>query len=311
MIDANLQKYLSLIKTVELGSFSRAAASLGYSQSGISRMIRDLEEEWQLTLLERDRTGVRLTSDGMRLLPYARELCQAYFRMQEQVDTVNGIQKGLLRIGTFSSVATHWLPRIIKRFEQDYPGIDYELLLGDYSEIENWIAEGRVDCGFLRLPTRPAFETIPLAADELMAVIPQNHPLANRKTFPVSALTEDAFMLLEKGGKAEISAVFEAYGLTPQVKFTVWDDYAVMSMVEKGLGISILPSLILRRIPYNVAIRPLSRPAYRQIGLALKARKTASAAVKVFLNYLQYREDSESPQREAGGPERKRENDHV
>ncbi len=311
MIDANLQKYLAFVKTVELGSFSRAAMALDYSQSGISRMIRDLEDEWRLILLERDRTGVRLTSDGMRLLPYARGLCQAYFRMQEQVDAVNGIQKGLIRIGTFSSVATHWLPRIIKRFEQDYPGIDYELLLGDYSEIEGWIAEGRVDLGFLRLPTRPAFETIPLAADELMAVIPKDHPLAGRAAFPVAAFAKEPFMLLEKGGKAEISAVFEARGLTPQVKFTVWDDYAVMSMVEQGLGISILPSLILRRIPYNVVIRPLDHPAYRQIGLALQNRGTASAAVKVFLNYLEYREDLGSPRWEVSGQNSEREQDHV
>ena len=162
MIDANVQKYLAFVKAVELGSFSRAAEALDYSQSGISRMIGDLEKDWNITMLERDRTGIRLTSDGVRLLPYARKLCEEYYRMQEQVDEINGLEKGLIRIGTFSSVATHWLPRIIKKFQADYPGIDYELLLGDYTEIEEWIAEGRVDCGFLRLPTRPEFETIAL-----------------------------------------------------------------------------------------------------------------------------------------------------
>ena len=124
MIDANLQKYLSFVKTVELGSFSKAAEALDYSQSGISRMIADLEKEWNIILLERDRNGVRLTSDGMRLLPYARNLCEEYFRLQEQVDELKGIQSGLIRIGTFSSVATHWLPKIIKRFQMDYPNIE-------------------------------------------------------------------------------------------------------------------------------------------------------------------------------------------
>lgn len=291
MIDANLQKYLSFVKTVELGSFSKAAEALDYSQSGISRMIADLEKEWNIILLERDRNGVRLTSDGMRLLPYARNLCEEYFRLQEQVDELKGIQSGLIRIGTFSSVATHWLPKIIKRFQMDYPNIEYEMLLGDYTEIETWIAEGRVDCGFLRLPTRPEFDVIELERDELMAVIPENHSFAGAETFPVQAFADEPFMLLEKGGKAEIAEVFAKHKIKPDVRFTTWDDYAVMSMVEQGLGISILPRLILRRIPYHIVAKPFDYPAYRTIGLAMKNRKTASAAVKRFIEYLDYRED--------------------
>ena len=96
-------------------------------------------------------------------------------------------------------------------------------------------------------------------------------------------------MLLEKGAKAEISEIFERAGLTPRVRFTTWDDYAVMSMVESGLGVSILPQLILKRIPYRIAARELDVPAYRNIGLALRDKKTASLAVKRFLEYLQYR----------------------
>lgn len=199
------------------------------------------------------------------------------------------MQSGLIRIGTFSSVATHWLPNIIKAFQKDYPDIDYELLLGDYTEIEEWIAEGRVDCGFLRLPANSDFDTIFLERDRLLAVISENHPLAGCERFPVKALCGEPFMLLEKGAKAEISEVFEKNGLTPNVKFTTWDDYAVMSMVESGLGISILPKLILKRIPYRIAAKELDVPAYRDIGLALKNRKTASLAVKRFIEYLEYR----------------------
>ena len=288
MTDSNIQKYLSFVKTVELGSFSKAAEALNYSQSGISRMIADLEKEWNIVLLERDRNGVRLTSDGLRLLPFAENLCREYNRLQEEVDELNGIQSGLIRIGTFSSVATHWLPRVIKEFQKDYPNIEYEMLLGDYTEIEEWIATGRVDCGFLRLPTKPDFDTIELARDELMAIIPSGHPLAKLPTFPVEALGDEPFMFLEKGGKAEIAAIFQKNHVTPDVKFTTWDDYAIMSMVEQGLGISILPSLILKRIPYNILAKPLDKPAYRTIGVAMKNRKTISAATKKFLEYLHY-----------------------
>lgn len=285
----NIQKYMSFIKTVEYGSFTKAAEFLNYSQSGISRMIADLEKEWNIVLLERNKGGVRLTSDGLRLLPYVQNLVKEYEKLQMQVDELNGLQSGLIRIGTFSSVATHWLPNIIKKFQKDYPQIDYELLLGDYTEIEEWILEGRVDCGFLRLPTRSELETVFLEQDKLMAIIPENHPLVNERKFPVTALCNEPFMLLEKGAKAEVSEIFEKCNLIPKIHFTTWDDYAIMSMVESGLGISILPQLILNRIPYKIIAKELDVPAYRKIGLAFRSKRNASLAVTRFLDYLQYR----------------------
>lgn len=288
-MDMNIQKYKAFITTVEYGSFTKAAEVLSYSQSGISRMIHDLELEWNVSLLERNRSGVKLTSDGVRLLPYAKSVCNEYGKLQMQVDQLNGLESGLIRIGTFSSVATHWLPKIIKEFQKDYPNIDYELLLGDYTEIENWIIDGRVDCGFLRLPTNPEFETIFLEQDELLAILPENHPLTKLSKISLTELCKEPFMLLEKGAKAEISALFERSGLEPKVHFTTWDDYAIMSMVENGLGLSILPKLILKRIPYKIVTKELDIPAYRNIGLALRNKKTASIAVKKFLEYLKYR----------------------
>ena len=115
-MDMNILKYMAFIKTVEYGSFTKAAEILHYSQSGISRMISDLEKEWKVSLLRRSRAGVQLSSDGQRLLPYAQRVCEEYQKLQNKVCELNGIQSGLIRIGTFSSVATHWLPNIIKEF---------------------------------------------------------------------------------------------------------------------------------------------------------------------------------------------------
>ena len=288
-MEGSIQKYLAFVKTVECGSFTRAAGVLNYSQSGISRMIGDLEREWQVTLLERGKSGVRLTSEGTRLLPYAKRVCDEYEKLQSEVDEINGLKSGLIRIGTFSSVATHWLPNIIREFQKEYPGIDYELILGDYTEIETWIEEGRVDCGFLRLPARKELEAVFLEQDRLLVVLPEGHPLAALEKIPVSALCGEPFMLLEKGEKTEVWEIFERNGFTLRVHFTTWDDYAIMSMVESGLGVSILPELILKRIPYRVVARELEIPAYRNIGLAWKEKKGTSPMLKRFMEYLDYR----------------------
>ena len=288
-MDMNISKYMAFVTTVEYGSFTKAAQILNYSQSAVSRMINDLENEWQISVLERGKTGVKLTSDGLKLLPYAKGLCDEYRKLQMQVDELNGLQSGIIRIGTFSSVATHWLPNIIKEFQKDYPNIDYELLLGDYTEIENWILEGRVDCGFLRTPTNAELDTIFLEQDRLLAILPQNHYLADKDKVSVADLCSEPFMMLKKGSNSDVLEIFEKVGLSPQVHFTTWDDYAIMSMVESGLGISILPELILKRTPYNLAIKELDIPTYRNIALAMRNKKTLSLAAKKFIEYLKYR----------------------
>lgn len=287
----NLLKYMAFVKTVEYGSFTRAAEMLHYSQSGISRMIADLEKEWGLSLLERSRAGVRLTAEGSLLLPYAQNLCREYERLQMQVDEMRGLQRGLIRIGAIASTATHWVPNIVRAFQRDFPNIDYELLLGDYEEVEKWVTEGRVDGAFTVLPVAEELEVIPLEKDELVAILPKEHPLAARETVALEALCHDPFLMLEiqADKPSSIQSLFLSRGLTPQVFFTTWEDYAIMTMVEKGLGVSILPSLILRRVPYHLAIRPLAEPAYRELGFVLRSREETSLAMKRFLQYLDAR----------------------
>lgn len=285
----NIQKYMAFVKAVEFGSFTKAAEALDYTQSAISRMINDLESEWGILLFERGRGGITLTSDGLKLFPQLKRVCNEHEMLLVQIEDLHDIQSGIIRIGTFSSVATHWLPNIIKMFKKDYPGIDFELLLGDYTEIESWISEGRVDFGFLRLPTKTEMETIVVEQDRLMVVLPQDHPIANCDKFPISELVNSPFMLLEKGAKAEVSEIFEQHQISPQISFTTWDDYAIMSMVENGLGISILPELILQRIPYQIIAKELEVPAFRNIGIGMREQKSLSLAAKRFLEYLAYR----------------------
>ncbi len=290
-MDSNLQKYQAFITTADCGSFTKAAEILGYAQSSISKMVADLESEWNVVLLERSRAGVQPTSDGLAMLPFARDLLSSYRKVQEQAAALSGVTTGFIRIGTFSSVAEHWLPPIVKKFQSDYPGVRYEFLLGDYSEIEQWLFDGRIDCGFLRLPTRPDYDTVSLEKDEYVVILPVGHPLSEKSRIHPQDLNGLPFMLLERGGKTEVSELLEQHRIKPDVRFTTWDDYAILSMVESGLGAAVLPRLILRRIPYHVEIRSFTEPFYREIGLAVKSENSCSATVKRFVQYLKYRDD--------------------
>lgn len=281
-----LQRYEAFLQAADKGSFTRAAEAMQYTQSGMSRMIGELERQWGLRLLARGRAGVRLTAEGRQLIDQVRRVCDEQRRLDQLVAQLNGLQTGLIRIGTLSSMATHWLPRIVREFQQDYPNIEYELLLGDYLEIERWVLDGRVDCAFLRLPAHAQLQTKFLARDRLMAVLPEGHPLAGRERVPLACLAQEPFLLLQKGGNDEILQLFRAEGLSPDVRFTTWDDYAIMSMAENGLGVSILPELILRRCPYRIELRELDPPAWRDIGLAVREREDLPLAVDRFLRYV-------------------------
>ena len=289
-MDYNLQKYMVFVKTVELGSFTKAAEALNYAQSSVSKMIADLEKECGVVLLERDRGGVHLTASGEQILPYARQLTEDYHRLESYVDGMSGVQTGIVRIGTFSSVAVNWLPNIFAEFQKDFPRIEYEMLLGDYEEVERWIAEGRVDCGFLSLPTGSPFDTVLLKEDEYVVVLPQHHPLADKEKIAAEDLEDEPFFLLEHGGRTEVTELLEKRKAYPKIRITTWEDYAIMAMVEKGLGIGILPRMILKKIPYHIVIRPLAEPYYRKIGIAVKNKKMLSPATSKFMGYLKYRE---------------------
>ena len=287
-MDSNLLKYRAFVKTVEMGSFTKAAESLNYAQSSVSKMIADLEKEWGIPLLQRSKSGICLTSFGEEILPYARRILRDFEDLEQQVDRINGIQSGIVRIGTFSSVAINWLPDVFAKFQKDYPGIDYEMLMGDYKEVAQWVEEGRVDCGFLRLPAEGNLDAISLKKDEYKVVLPMDHPLALAEYVDIHDLEGEPFLLLEHGGKTEVSEILERYHVHPQIRFTTWEDYAIMSMAEKGLGIGILPGLILQRIPYRIAIRPLKEPYYREIGLVMKDKKHLAPAVEKFMEYLDF-----------------------
>ena len=121
-------------------------------------------------------------------------------------------------------------------------------------------------------------------------VLPAGHPLVEKDAVAIEELSGLPFLLLEHGGKTEVSDLLERYHVQPDIRFTTWEDFAIMAMVERNMGVSILPDLILQRIPYRIEIRSLRKPYYRPIGLAIKSAKRLTPAARKFIEYLPFRE---------------------
>ena len=280
----NQSKYLAFLKTAELGSITRAAEALGYTQSAVSRVVAELEREWGLELLTRGRTGVELTSHGAAMLPYMQAVCNAEKELEEQVAELHGLTRGTLRVGTFASVSIHWLPAIMKEFLTRYPGIRFELVSKwEFAEVEDLIHRGQVDCGFLGLPVGAGLDTFPLCRDQLMAVLPSDHPLAGAPWYPMERFAEDPFIWIPEERDLELGLIFQEEGIRPNLQYTVNDDIAVLAMVEQGLGVSIRPELVLRNTGRRFAAIPLERPRYRDIVLAVRSGRPPSPLTARFL----------------------------
>lgn len=281
-----MNRYLALQKILELGSFTKAAEALGYTQSSISQMIASLEQELSIKLLSRSRTGVKLTLEGAELYPFIERSILQYQAMQEKAREIRGLDTGVIRVGTISSITCHWMPQLISGFQQRYPNVQFLFHQGDYTSIQEWIKIGAVDFGFITPPAVSDLETIPIKRGEMLAVLPQHHPLAAQTAVPLQKLAEEPFILLEEGHYSEPLEAFGAAGFTPRIKYTIHDDYAIMTMVEAGLGVSILAELMLRRNNYHIVCLPIEPPIFRNLAIGYKDKDSLPIASKYFIQYL-------------------------
>lgn len=280
------KKWEALLTAVELGSFTRAAARLGLTQSGLTHMMNALEREVGFPLLFRDRYGVRLTAVGERLLPAVQELIDANRRLENQISAQNCQKRENIRVAAYSSICMHWLPTIVQQFRWAYPDVSVDIRMGSVAEIFQWLREGKVDLSFASRRDQGRYDWVPLWDDPLLAILPPDYPLGDGGSFPVPAFQGKEFLMPSLGFDLDILEVFDAQGVRPDIRDnTSVEDAAILSMVEHGLGVSILSQLVLQGRRDNVRTLPLDPPASRHIGIAALSLAEATPVIRAFIDY--------------------------
>ena len=281
-----LDKYEVLVAVVEQGSLTLAASALACTQSAVSHSLDSLEKELGFPLLKRGRGGVRLTAEGEKLMPAVRALLASAEQLQQTASAIRGLDAGTVRIGAFTSVAVHWLPGVLKMFQADYPNVDFKLLNGDYHDVEQWIENGSVDIGFVNVPCALDCEVITLMEDRLLAILPLGSRFASYPRFPLVECETEPFISLLESSDHDARRALEAAGVQPNVRFYTTDDYAILARVEQGLGMSIMPELLLKGRNDRLQILPLIPEARRTIGMAIAASEKAGPATRRFADYV-------------------------
>lgn len=279
------KKLEALLMAVDLGSFTKAAEVLGYTQSGLTHMMNSLEKEVGFTLLERGRSGVRLTEEGERIAPAVREFLQANARLDSVIEQVASSRTEIIRVSAYASIAMHWLPGIIQRFREEYPDVDVDIRMADHVDVPyELLAQGKMDAILVSPQDEGQYEWVHLADDPMFAVLPKDFDTQGMTAFPLAAFEARDFIMPSQGFDKDIMRIFNRIGVKPHILPTWVDDPTVISMVSHGLGVSMMTELTVRGRTDGVKLLPVEPASSRELGLAVRSLDAASDGLRHFID---------------------------
>lgn len=279
------KKLEALLMAVDLGSFTKAAEVLGYTQSGLTHMMNSLEKEVGFTLLERGRSGVRLTEEGERIAPAVREFLQANARLDSVIEQVASSRTEIIRVSAYASIAMHWLPGIIQRFREECPDVDVDIRMADHVDVPyELLAQGKMDAILVSPQDEGQYEWVHLADDPVFAVLPRDFDTQGMTAFPLAAFEARDFIMPSQGFDKDIMRIFNRIGVKPHILPTWVDDPTVISMVSHGLGVSMMTELTVRGRTDGVKLLPVEPASSRELGLAVRSLDAASDGLRHFID---------------------------
>ena len=273
------KKLRALLTAVQCGSFGKATAQLGYTQSAMTHLVNKLEAELGCTLLVRSSHGVRLSEEGEHLLPYIQNYLAASDALRQEAAAQGEQYSRILRIGCFASIARARLPELLQKFRKLHPEIKVDVLVGGY-ELAAALEEERVHIALVEESCGKGFYWTPLTDAPLVAVVPPDFPWTE-ETISLDRLLQETFLSCPEQYVTRLLPPD-----TTRLEVTASDDAAILSMVAAGLGVSVLSAFSLAGYEGQVRVIPLTEPMFRSLGAAVKSPPPANSAARYFLSFL-------------------------
>lgn len=290
----DLRQLKHFVAVAEEEHFSRAARRANIVQSALSTSIRTLEEELGAQLFVRTTRKVRLTEAGRVLLVHARIVLDAAREAANAVAKVAGLERATLRLGAVPGLPTFIdLAALLATFRERYPGVDVHLSLGNANELLAKIKEGAFDVAVLPLSEpQIGMETITVACDPLALVCAPGHHLAGRKSVKLRELADQSFVDFEQGWAARqlTDRAFEEAGIARQTAFEVSDRDTMLALVQRGLGIALMPHSSVRRSPLPVVALTDPEIKWELVAACVSAGEGVDTAARAFLDLLSEQE---------------------
>ncbi len=282
-----ITQIMIFVRVAETLNFTQAAQELHMTQPAVSHAIASIENELDVKLLLRDRKkGVLLTDIGQRVVREFRSILQSMNRVEQHVAAEKGLDIGTITVGAFPSASAYFLPPIIHRIQQQYPNLVFDLHEGSTNEVKEWVHSRRIDAGLILLPD-PLVETIPLYSDQMVLLLPEQHPLQSQEQITIRHLHGQDMILCKGGHEVAILDAFEREKSHLHIRFTTHNVSTLVQMVRQGLGIGIVSDLALSMFPHELTVKHVYPIIHRQIGIATLSMEQASLATRLFIRTAQ------------------------
>jgi len=278
----DLRQLHQFVVLAETGNFHRAAEQLHMAQPPLSISIRKLEADLGTALFVRTTRGVKLTQAGEAALDDARRALFHAAQVRVAAQAAAHGERGALRIGFVGSATYALLPRLIPAFRDEHPGIELILHESTSASILERIERGQLDAGLVRFPILDSgpFQLLPLESDTFMAAVPAESPFAAQDSIALKALANEPFIMHPGADVPNLRAVAmllcQQAGFVPRIAQEAVQVQTIVSLVESGLGVALVPGVTARYTNRRVRFLRLSspRPAAR-IGIALATQQDA------------------------------------
>ncbi|MGB8945573.1 MAG: LysR family transcriptional regulator [Streptomyces sp.] len=273
----NLPQLRAFLAVVEAGGFSAAADELAMSQSAVSHAVASLERELTAPLLIRA-TPVRITALGERILPHARAALSAARSVEEVAAEAAGALTGTVRLACTPTVCRGLLPDLLRHWAEYQPRLTVRAFEGDSTDVSAWLADGVADAAILIDP--PPGPGIHLAEDHYRAVLPKDHPLADEPHVDIGELTDDQFLISPDNCEARIRTIHTRAGLPFTPARRVRDLATLISMVQAGIGVTVLSEVSRSQLPPDLVLLPLKPEMSRRLVLTGPRARRWNPAVR-------------------------------
>lgn len=278
----------AFLAVVDYGSFGKAGLELELTQSAISHAIASLEDELGVVLFSRGPRGAVVTPVGSEIINPARQMLKSLEQLVGITERAKGLATGQVRVAAIRSLATHWLPQAIATFKQQHPQISVAMTrCVNHGEVQTTLKHGLADMGLMDLDKPQGLEVHELFSDSYIACLP---PQAKVSPTPTWEEFRPYPLILPMPLDNSYTLLRQYLAQLPvelAIAYELNEDSAIVSMVAKGLGMTILPYLAAIPIPSEVQVRSLPQPLERRLGAVLLADALHSPAVYAFLNTIQ------------------------
>jgi DNA-binding transcriptional LysR family regulator len=284
----DLRQLRVFVENVRQGSFTRAAERLHIAQPAVSISLRKLEEELDLTLLNRQEKRISLTAEGENLLRHAERILDNLAAAETEMAELRGLSHGEVRIGIPPMMSSYYFPLIIREFHERYPNLKLSVTGEGAASIQRLIAKGEIDMGVVAgQKLLGGLLSRHFLREEIVACVPPDHPLAGRAAISMGEFLREPLILFKAGYHMRelMEELMAGEKLRPQVVFETNLFSLVRSLIKQKLGISTFLRMVVSG-DNDLAAVSFDPPLYLDLLIAWKADRYLSRANRAFIDFL-------------------------